>query len=86
MLNMETYRIQQALCWVQEELFDKVQDKWILVSSNLRWIHRILVVEDSTCHSSTECRGRMMLCFRGSDYIIFLISTWYDRMEDFLMD
>ena len=38
-LNMETYIRQQAHRWVQEELFDKVQDKGILVSSNLRWIH-----------------------------------------------
>ena len=38
-LNMEAYRRQQAQSWVQEELFDKVQDKGILVSSNLRWIH-----------------------------------------------
>ena len=38
-LNMETYRRQQANRWVQEELFNKFQDKGILVSSNLRWIH-----------------------------------------------
>ena len=38
-LKMETYRRQQAHRWVQEELFDKVQDKEILVSSNLIWIH-----------------------------------------------
>ena len=38
-LNMETYRRKQAHRWVQDELFDKVQDKRILVSSNLRWIH-----------------------------------------------
>ena len=37
-LNMETYRRQQAHSWVEEEIFDKVQDKGILVSSNLRWI------------------------------------------------
>ena len=38
-LKMETYRRQQTHRWVQEELFNKVQDKGILVSSNLRWIH-----------------------------------------------
>ena len=38
-LKMETYRRQQAHSWVQEELFDKVQEEGILVSSNLRWIH-----------------------------------------------
>ena len=38
-LKMETYRRQQDHSWVQEELFDKVQDKGILVFSNLRWIH-----------------------------------------------
>ena len=38
-LKMETYSRQQAHRRVQEELFDKVQDKGILVSSNLRWIH-----------------------------------------------
>ena len=38
-LKMETYRRQQAYRWVQEELFNKVQDKGIFVSSNLRWIH-----------------------------------------------
>ena len=38
-LKMETCRRHQAHSWVQEELFDKVQDKGILVSSNLRWIH-----------------------------------------------
>ena len=38
-LKMETYRRQQAHRWVQEEIFDKVKDKGILVSNNLRWIH-----------------------------------------------
>ena len=38
-MKMETYRRQQAHSWVQEELFNKVQDKGILVSSNLIWIH-----------------------------------------------
>ena len=85
-LNMETYRRQQAHRGVQKELFDKVQDKGILVSSNLRWIHKISVVEDATCHSSTKCRGKMILRFRGSDYKRSLSSTWYDMMDNFLMD
>ena len=38
-LKMETYRRQQDHRWEQEELFEKVQDKGILVSNNLRWIH-----------------------------------------------
>ena len=28
----------------------------------------------------------MILCFRGSDYRRSLISTWYDNMDNFLMD
>ena len=47
----------------------------ILVSSDPRWIHRILVVEEDTFHYSTKIfntqstkgRGRMILHFRGSD-------------------
>ena len=31
------------------------KDKRILVSNDPRWIHRILVAEEATCHSSTEC-------------------------------
>ena len=31
-------------------------------------------------------RGRMMLCFKGSDYRRSRSLTWYDRMENLLMD
>ena len=34
----------------------------------------------------TEWRGKMILHFRGSDYRIYLSSTWYDMMDSFLMD
>ena len=32
-----------------------------------------------------EDRGSMMLRFRGSDYRISCVSTWYDRMDRLLM-
>ena len=64
-----------------------------MVSSDPRWIHKILVAEEATCHSSTECfnaystkgRGRIMLHFRGSDCRRSRGSTWYDRMDSLLM-
>ena len=33
-------------------MLSKIEDIGI---SDLRWIHRILVAEEDTCHSSTEC-------------------------------
>ena len=55
--------------------FQQSSRQRILVSSDPRWIHRILVIEEATCHSSTECfnaysmkdRGSMMLYFKGSN-------------------
>ena len=66
---------------MREEIFDKVQDKGIMVN----W-YRYIVVENATCHSREKWRGKMMLHFRGSDYRRSLSSTWYDMMDNFLID
>ena len=57
--------------------FQQSSRQSILVSCNPIWIHRILVVEEATCHSIIECfnrqsmkgKGRVMILFRGSDCI-----------------
>ena len=74
---------------MQEELFDKVQDKGILVSSNLRWIHSSI-----GCYLSLqyimfryiEYKMQREDEFRGSDCRISMSSKLYDRMEKFSMD
>ena len=43
----------------------------------------VYIKNRTTC---TEWRGKMILHFRGSDYRRYLILTWYDMMDSFLMD
>ena len=78
---METYRRQQAHRWVHEEIFNKVQDKGILEN----W-DKYIVAKNATCHFSTKWRGKMMLRFSGSDYRRSLSSTWYDMMDNFMIN
>ena len=44
-----------------------------MVSSDPRWINRILVAEEATCHSGTECFKHRVQ------------KTSYDRMDSLLM-
>ena len=100
-LMKRRHRLQRDICsqWELKHTHDeldedlnlcyKVEDKILYT----RWIHRILVAQEATCHSGTKCFntqsmkgiGRMMLSFRGSDCRRSQVSTWYDRMDRLLM-
>ena len=87
-LKMKAYRGWQAHRLVREELLKRFR---ILICSDPGWIHRILVAEEATCHSSTKCfstkdKGRMMLRFRGSNCRRSWGLTWYNWMDSLLMD
>ena len=72
--------------WIYKNKCTK-QRFMICLRKNRLW-HDILYWQVYIKHRATctEWRGKMILHFRGSDYRRYLSSTWYNMMDNFLLD